>query len=91
MNKNIDGYAKMEEMKNKVGKGTTLVSLLISKGSNIWLVQKNLTKEYSLSNSVKSKETRKGVQDAIRSIQNRLKEMKKIPETGVGIYSGWCF
>lgn len=72
------------------GNGTTLLTLLISAGSNLASSSQRLTSEYSLAGNIKSKQTRNSIQDAIKSAQSRLKGFKKTPDTGLALFAGYC-
>jgi peptide chain release factor subunit 1 len=78
----------LQELKNKRGKGTELISLYIPAGRRISDVAQYLREELSQSSNIKSKSTRKNVQSAIEVILQRLKLLKDPLEKGVIIFAG---
>lgn len=78
----------IEELERKEGKGTELISLYIPPGRQIADVMSSLREEYGTAANIKSKSTRKNVQDSIESIMQRLKLFKKAPENGLAIFCG---
>ncbi|MDH5807342.1 MAG: peptide chain release factor aRF-1 [Candidatus Methanomethylicaceae archaeon] len=78
----------IEELESKEGRGTELVSLYIPPGRQIADAMNNLREEYGTAANIKSKSTRKNVQDAIESIMQRLKLFKTPPPNGLIIFSG---
>ena len=80
---------KIAFLKTCKGNNTTLVSLIIPQGSNIWLYDQRLTKEFSLTGNIKSKQTRDDVRDAIKSMKMSLKLFNSVPLTGLALFSGW--
>jgi peptide chain release factor subunit 1 len=78
----------MEELESKEGKATELVSLYVPPGRQISDAMNNLRDEYGTAANIKSKSTRKNVQDAIESIMQRLKLFRMPPENGLVIFSG---
>lgn len=69
------------------GTGTTLVSLLIPEGSQISLFRQHVVKEMSEATNIKSRQTRQGVQRALRSVKSSLDGLKTGPH-GFAIYAG---
>ncbi|MEM2128433.1 MAG: peptide chain release factor aRF-1 [Candidatus Methanomethyliaceae archaeon] len=78
----------VEELESKEGKATELVSLYIPPGRQISDAMNNLREEYGTAANIKSKSTRKNVQDAIESIMQRLKLFRTPPPNGLVIFSG---
>ncbi|MCS7097468.1 MAG: peptide chain release factor aRF-1 [Candidatus Methanomethyliaceae archaeon] len=78
----------IEELESKEGRGTELVSLYIPPGRQIADAMNNLREEYGTAANIKSKSTRKNVQDAIESIMQRLKLFKIPPPNGLIVFSG---
>lgn len=70
------------------GRHTELVSVLIPKGQNINLVQKQLEAEKSTAANIKSKQTRNAVITALETIIRKMKEFKQTPLNGLAIYCG---
>ncbi len=78
----------LEELERKEGRGTELISLYIPPGRNIGEVMSDLRKEHSTAGNIKSKSTRKNVQNALESIMQRLKYFRKAPDTGLVVFCG---
>ncbi len=78
----------LNEIKEKEGRGTQLVSLYIPPEKQISDVINYLRQEYATAANIKSKTTRKNVQDAIEKTIQKLKLFDKIPENGLIIFSG---
>ena len=79
----------IEELKDYRGSGTQLVTIYIPPERNISDVVAHVTQEHSEASNIKSKETRTNVQDALKSIKDRLKYYDvKPPENGMVIFSG---
>ena len=79
---------KIEELKSCKGKHTELISLYVPPSKQIFDVNSYLKNEYSQSQNIKSKTTRKNVLSAIESIMSRLKYFKRAPENGVVFFVG---
>jgi len=78
----------LKELTSLEGRGTELISLYITPGKRISEVMQYLRDEWGTAVNIKSKTTRKNVQDAITRIMERLKLFKEIPETGLCIFCG---
>jgi peptide chain release factor subunit 1 len=78
----------VEELESKEGKATELVSLYVPPGRQISDAMNNLRMEYGTAANIKSKSTRKNVQEAIESIMQRLRLFRMPPENGLIIFSG---
>ncbi|MEN2975146.1 MAG: peptide chain release factor aRF-1 [Candidatus Caldarchaeales archaeon] len=78
----------IRELESREGRGTELISLYIPPGRPISDVIGYLRQEYSTASNIKSKTTRKNVQDAIESAIQRLKLFNKAGPTGLIIFSG---
>jgi peptide chain release factor subunit 1 len=78
----------LDNLARKEGRGTELVSLYVPPGKQISEVLNTLRQEYGTAANIKSDTTRNNVQDAITKTQQRLKLFKKVPETGLVIFSG---
>jgi peptide chain release factor subunit 1 len=72
----------------KEGRGTELISLYVPPGRRIHEVMANLREEYGTASNIKSRTTRKNVQDAIDRVSQRLKLFKEPPENGLVIFCG---
>jgi len=79
---------KIDELKNKKGFHTELISLYIPHDRKISDVTNHLKKEISESQNIKSKLTRKNVLDSINSLLGQLKNIKEVPENGLIMFSG---
>ncbi len=78
----------IRELSEKRGRGTELISLYIPPGRRISEVMTNLREEYGKASNIKSRTTRKNVQDAIVKVQQRLKLYDEAPENGLVIFCG---
>ncbi|MEM4021057.1 MAG: peptide chain release factor aRF-1 [Nitrososphaerota archaeon] len=78
----------IKELESKEGRGTELISLYIPPNKPISDVVGYLRQEYSTAANIKSKSTRKNVQDAIESAIQRLKLFDRAGPTGLVIFSG---
>lgn len=78
----------LNKIKEKEGRGTQLVSLYIPPERQISDVINYLRQEYATAANIKSKTTRKNVQDAIEKTIQKLKLFDKVPENGLIIFSG---
>lgn len=66
---------------------TSMVSLLIPPGTNIEKLRTRLTSEIATSVNIKDKTNRLSVGNALSKINEHLKYMRVVPETGIAIYS----
>jgi len=78
----------VQELDRKVGRGTELISVYVPPGKPISDVTNYLRQEYGTAANIKSKSTRKNVQDAIEKAVQRLKLFKSVPHTGLIVFSG---
>lgn len=78
----------LEELAEKKGRGTELVSVYIPHDRQISDVAKHMREELSQSANIKSKQTRKNVQSAIEVIMQRLKLFPRPPENGLVMFVG---
>ncbi|OFV68127.1 peptide chain release factor 1 [Methanosarcinales archaeon] len=91
MTEEFDRYEfkkKLEELREKSGRGTELVTVYIPPDKQISDVTSQLRDEHGQASNIKSKSTRTNVQSALDSILSRLKYIKKPPETGIAIFCG---
>jgi len=77
----------LNELSDIEGTGTTLVSLLLPADYSIKNARNLLKNERSEAKNIKNKNTRKKVQAALKKAQNKLKELGRVPENGVAIYT----
>ena len=78
----------LKDLASKEGRGTELISLYIPPGRRISDVTSYLRDEWGTASNIKSKTTRKNVQDAIIRVMERLKLFKEVPENGLCIFCG---
>ena len=78
----------LETLASKEGRGTELISLYVPPGRKIHEVMANLREEYGTASNIKSRTTRKNVQDAIDRVTQRLKLFKEPPKNGLVIFCG---
>jgi len=78
----------IEELKDYRGSGTQLVTIYVPPDRQISDVVAHVTEEHSEASNIKSKETRTNVQDALKSIKDRLKYYDTPPENGMVLFSG---
>jgi peptide chain release factor subunit 1 len=78
----------LDTLAKKEGRGTELISLYVPPGRRIHDVMANLREEYGTASNIKSRTTRKNVQDAIDRVSQRLKLFKEPPENGLVIFCG---
>lgn len=78
----------IEELSDKKGRGTELVSVYIPPDKQVSDVVKHMREELSQSANIKSKSTKKNVQSAIEVIMQRLRLFPKPPENGLLLFVG---
>jgi peptide chain release factor subunit 1 len=78
----------LEQLENLQGRGTELVSVYVPPGKQVSEVMNDLRNEWGTAVNIKSKTTRKNVQDALTKVMERLKLFKSIPPTGLVIFAG---
>ena len=78
----------MEMLAAKEGRGTELISLYVPPERKIHEVMANLREEYGTASNIKSRTTRKNVQEAIERVSQRLKLFKEPPQNGLVIFCG---
>jgi peptide chain release factor subunit 1 len=78
----------LEKLEELEGRGTELVTVYIPPGKQIHDVMTDLRNEYGTAVNIKSKTTRKNVQDALTKAMERLKLFNKVPDTGLAIFAG---
>ncbi len=80
---------KLKKMKSYKGRGTQLISLYLPPNVDRSGIMAQLTEETSQSSNIKSPQTRKNVQGALRRLSNFLKQINfDIPKTGLVVFSG---
>jgi peptide chain release factor subunit 1 len=78
----------LDQLANKTGRGTELISLYVPPGTRIHEVLANLREEAGTSENIKSRTTRQNVQDAIERVSQRLRLFKEPPPTGLVMFAG---
>jgi len=78
----------LEMLEGKEGRGTELITVYIPPGKQVSEVMSDLRSEWGTAGNIKSKTTRKNVQDALTKVMERLKLFKRIPDTGLVIFAG---
>ncbi len=78
----------LEELSNKSGRGTELVTLYVPPRKAIHEVVATLREEYGTASNIKSDTTRNHVLDALTKTMQRLKLYNETPENGLVIFCG---
>ncbi|MDP3781047.1 MAG: peptide chain release factor aRF-1 [Nitrosopumilaceae archaeon] len=78
----------LEELTQKSGRGTELVSLYVPRGKQLHEVINNLREEQGTADNIKSDLTRTHVVDSLSRVIQRLKLYKDTPERGLVIFCG---
>ncbi len=78
----------LNELTQKKGRGTELISLYIPQGKPIHEVIATLREEYGTASNIKSDTTRNHVLDALTKTMQRLKLYTRTPENGLVIFCG---
>lgn len=78
----------LKGLKNAVGNGTSMISLIIPPKDTIHRFNKMLTDEYGTASNIKSRVNRLSVLSAIKSTQEKLKLYNRTPQNGLAIYTG---
>ncbi|MFB6302327.1 MAG: peptide chain release factor aRF-1 [Haloferacaceae archaeon] len=78
----------IEELDDYEGSGTQLVTIYVPPDKRISDVVEHVTQEHSEASNIKSKQTRTNVQDALKSLKDRLRYYDKPPENGMVLFSG---
>ncbi len=78
---------RISQLESLRGNGTTLVSLLIPERAQLSLSRQHIVKEMSEATNIKSRQTRHGVQKALRSVKSSL-DLLKDNTCGYAVYAG---
>ncbi len=78
----------LNELSQKKGRGTELISLYIPPKKAVHEVIASLRDEYGTASNIKSDTTRNHVLDALTKTMQRLKLYNQIPDTGLVIFCG---
>lgn len=80
---------KLKELSGYKGRGTELISVYIPFGTDRGAVMNQLATEMGQSGNIKSPQTRKNVQSALKKISNYLKQINfALPPTGLVVFAG---
>jgi len=78
----------LEELSQKSGRGTELITVYIPKGKQLHEIISALQQEQGTADNIKSDLTRTHVVDSLGKVVQRLKLYKKTPERGLVIFCG---
>jgi len=78
----------LEELSEKSGRGTELITVYIPKGKQLHEIISSLQQEQGTADNIKSDLTRSHVVDSLGKVVQRLKLYKKTPERGLVIFCG---
>ncbi len=78
----------LEELSQKSGRGTELISVYIPKGKQLHEIISSLQQEQGTADNIKSDLTRSHVVDSLGKVVQRLKLYKKTPERGLVMFCG---
>lgn len=78
----------LEELSNKSGRGTELITVYIPKGKQLHEIINSLQQEQGTADNIKSDLTRNHVVDSLGKVVQRLKMYKKTPERGLVMFCG---
>ena len=78
----------LETLESKEGRGTELITVYIPPGKQISEVMNDLRNEWGTAGNIKSKTTKKNVQDGLTKAMEQLKLYKKIPPNGLVVFAG---
>ncbi len=78
----------LEELSQKSGRGTELITVYIPKGKQLHEIIGALQQEQGTADNIKSDLTRSHVVDSLGKVVQRLKLYKKTPERGLVIFCG---
>ena len=78
----------LEELSEKSGRGTELITVYIPKGKQLHEIISSLQQEQGTADNIKSDLTRSHVVDSLGKVVQRLKLYKKTPERGLVMFCG---
>ena len=73
--------------KSTIG-STTLVTLYVASGQNLWLARDLISTEIKTAVNIKSKQTSKLVISALKMLESKLKLYKETPSNGMVLFAG---
>ena len=71
-----------------VTNGTSLITLYLPAGMNLWLAREHIISESKLTSNIKSKQVGSAVTSALKSVSYQLKLLEEIPSNGMVIVAG---
>lgn len=78
----------LEELSQKSGRGTELITVYIPKGKQLHEIINSLQQEQGTADNIKSDLTRSHVVDSLGKVVQRLKMYKKTPDRGLVMFCG---
>lgn len=81
---------KLTELEELKGTATSMITITVTGNTDVWLINKMITKESATAINIKNKNNRKNVCDALEAISKAMSNYKKIPATGLCILAGHC-
>lgn len=78
----------IQSLENLSGNHTSLISILIPPGTQISKVSTLITQELGTASSIKSRQTRQSVEEALTVINGKVKNLNWLPDNGLCIYCG---
>lgn len=78
----------LETLESKEGRGTELITVYVPPGKQISEVMNDLRNEWGTAVNIKSKTTRKNVQDGLTKAMEQLKLYRQVPPNGLVIFAG---
>ena len=88
---NVDAWRQrrlVERLEKAKGNGTSMITLLIPADTQQTRLNKLITTELGTASCIKSRVNRNSVVNALKSIQHRVKLIRKIPPNGLAIFCG---
>lgn len=80
---------RLQNISDLKGSGTELVSVYIPQGDSLSETVQQLNQEHAEAENIKSKDTRKHVQGALKKILSTLKNYQETPENGIAVFAGY--
>lgn len=74
---------ELTQMYSNTSSCTSMITLLLPAGTQIWLVLGRLTNEAGTASNIKDKTNRKSVEAALRSLTDALKLLRVLPSNGL--------
>ena len=78
----------LEMLEGKEGRGTELITVYIPPGKQLSEVMSDLRTEWGTAGNIKSKTTKKNVQDGLTKVMEQLKLFRTTPPTGLVLFAG---